>query len=146
MAVLRGVRWYHGPVLICISPIVRDAEHLFRCFIWPPGCLLWTNAHLDLWSIFANGMIFHILEINSLFLNSFPNFFPPFRGFLFFSLVYSFPSSAEVFEVRETQLNKTSKAFEVRENQLFGWILIFHYSKSGSKRVCYGLCQSLFFL
>ena len=46
-------------------------------------------------------------------------FFPPFRGFLFFSLVYSFPSSAKVFEVRETQLNKTSKAFEVRENQLF---------------------------
>ena len=51
MAVLRAVRWYHGPVLICISPIVSDAEHLFRCFIWPPGCLLWTNAHLDLWSI-----------------------------------------------------------------------------------------------
>ena len=120
---LRGVRCHHGAVLVCISPIVSDVEHLSTCSVASRMPSLDKGPFRSL-AHFSNGIFFfklscmsclHVLEINSLFLNSVPNiFFPHSKGF-FFSLVYGFPFSAKAFEVGDSSVE---------------FCLIFHYSKS----------------
>ena len=91
MAIQTGVREYIIVVLIYISPIITDVEHVFVCQR-PSVCLLWRNAHFSigflLLLLLSCTSCLYILEIKPLSVASFANIFSHSPSYLHFFMAF----------------------------------------------------------